>query len=93
MYKIMPLLYASNMLTISVSDARNELAAVIRNAQKEPVTIERRGEPQAIVLSPAAYEKLVASSEEADDVAAFDEAMAEEGANIPWEQVKKDLGW
>ena len=25
--------------------------------------------------------------------AAFDAAMAEEGANIPWEQVKHDLGW
>lgn len=93
MYKTTTLLYDSNMSTISVSEARNELAAVIRSAQEGPVTIERRGEPQAIMLSPAAYEMLVASSEEADDVAAFDEAMAEEGANIPWEQAKKDLGW
>jgi hypothetical protein len=31
--------------------------------------------------------------EDAEDVAAFDEAMAEEGNNIPWEQVKSDLGW
>jgi len=26
-------------------------------------------------------------------VAAFDAAMAEDGAIIPWEQVKADLGW
>jgi len=26
-------------------------------------------------------------------VAAFDAAMAEDGTNIPWEQVKADLGW
>jgi antitoxin Phd len=31
--------------------------------------------------------------EDAEDAAAFDEAMAEEGGNIPWDQVKKDLGW
>jgi len=24
---------------------------------------------------------------------AFDAALAEEGPNIPWEQVKADLGW
>lgn len=31
--------------------------------------------------------------EDADDVTTFDEAIAEEGPNIPWEQVKADLGW
>lgn len=39
------------------------------------------------------YEELIEALEEAEDVAAFDAAMAEEGANIPWEQVKVDLGW
>ena len=31
--------------------------------------------------------------EDAEDVAVFDAAMAEEGPNIPWAQVKADLGW
>jgi antitoxin Phd len=31
--------------------------------------------------------------EDADDTAAFDAAVAEEGPNIPWEKVKADLGW
>jgi hypothetical protein len=31
--------------------------------------------------------------EDAEDAAAFDAAMAEEGPNIPWDQVKADLGW
>lgn len=31
--------------------------------------------------------------EEAEDVAAFDAAMAEGGDSIPWEQIKADLGW
>jgi antitoxin Phd len=39
------------------------------------------------------YEELLDAFEEVEDVAAFDAAMAEEGENIPWEQVKADLGW
>jgi len=31
--------------------------------------------------------------EDSEDIAAFDEAMAEEGDNIPWDIVKADLGW
>lgn len=44
-------------------------------------------------MSPEQYEKLVAAAEDVEDVAAFDAAMDEEGPNIPWEQVKADLGW
>lgn len=35
----------------------------------------------------------MSAAEEVNDIAAFDTAMAEEGPNIPWEQVKADLGW
>jgi antitoxin Phd len=31
--------------------------------------------------------------EDASDVAAFDVSMAEDGENIPWDQVKAELGW
>lgn len=31
--------------------------------------------------------------EEVEDIAVFDAAMADEGGNIPWAQVKADLGW
>ena len=51
------------------------------------------GRPAAVLVSPEQYEKLVAALEDADDAAAFDAAMNEEGQNIPWEQVKVDLGW
>jgi antitoxin Phd len=30
--------------------------------------------------------------EEVEDIAALDDAMAEEGPNLPWEQVRADLG-
>ena len=35
----------------------------------------------------------MAAWEDAEDGAAFDAAMDEEGPNIPWDQVKADLGW
>ncbi|MFT4215729.1 MAG: type II toxin-antitoxin system Phd/YefM family antitoxin [Micropruina sp.] len=81
------------MFTISASEARKSFAAIIETAQREAVVVERRGEAQAVVLSPAEYERLLEVAEEAEDIAAFDAAMAEEGPNIPWEQVKADLGW
>jgi len=81
------------MSTISVTDARSNLPEVIEAAQAEAVFLERRGRLQAVVVSPEQYERMLAALEEAEDVAAFDEAMAEEGDNIPWDQVKSDLGW
>lgn len=85
--------YTSGMSTVNVSEARKSFAAIIETAQREPVTLERRGTPQAVVLSPAEYERLLTAAEEGADTAAFDAAMAEEGPNIPWEQAKVDLGW
>ncbi len=78
---------------ISVSEAREKLAEVIDAAQSEAVVLERFGRPAAVLVSPERYEQLLDALEEAEDVAAFDAAMAEEGDNIPWEQVKADLGW
>ena len=81
------------MSTINVTDARSRLPEVIEAAQEEAVFLERRGALQAVVVSPAQYERMMAALEDADDLAAFDASLAEEGANIPWDQVKADLGW
>lgn len=81
------------MSTYSMADARSRFADLIDEAQSETVVIERRGRRAAVMLSPEYYAELLAAHEDAQDVAAFDEAMAEEGANIPWDQVKADLGW
>jgi prevent-host-death family protein len=78
---------------MNVSEAREKLAQVIDAAQSEAVVLERYGRPAAVVVSMQRYEELLDALEETEDVAAFDAAMAEEGANIPWEQVKADLGW
>ena len=86
-------MYNQGMSIISVADARNHLSDVIDRSQQEAVFIERRGHRAAVVVSPAQYERMLEALEDSEDVAAFDEAMAEEGPNIPWAQVKADLGW
>lgn len=86
-------MYNCPMSTISVADARNNLSTVIARSQEEAVFIERRGQRAAVVVSPEQYERMIEALEDAEDVAAFDEAMAEEGPDIPWDQVKADLGW
>lgn len=81
------------MATMTVSEARENLSDVVETARTEAVILERYGRPAAVLISPERYEQLMAALEDAEDVAAFDAAMAEEGPNVPWEQVKADLGW
>lgn len=81
------------MATMNISAARESLPDAVELARTEAVFLERYGRPAAVLVSPEQYEKLVAALEDAEDVAAFDAAMNEEGPNIPWDQVKADLGW
>lgn len=81
------------MATISISAAREKLPDVVNIAQTEAVFLERYGKPAAVLVSPEQYNKMMDALEDAEDIVAFDAAMAEEGPNIPWAQVKADLGW
>lgn len=78
---------------MNISAARDNLPDAVELARTEAVFLERYGRPAAVLVSPERYEELIAALEEVEDVAAFDSAMAEEGPNIPWNQVKADLGW
>jgi antitoxin Phd len=78
---------------MNISTARDNLPAAVELARTEAVFLERYGRKAAVLVSPERYELLMDALEEAEDVAAFDAAMAEEGPNIPWEQAKADLGW
>ncbi len=93
MYEISVGPYDSRTGRISSSQARQALPEVIEMAQREAVTIERHNRPVAAVVSPERHAELLEAWEEAQDVAAFDEAMAEAGDDVPWQQVKADLGW
>ncbi|MBG6212927.1 MAG: type II toxin-antitoxin system Phd/YefM family antitoxin [Cryobacterium sp.] len=81
------------MSIVTVTAARSSLPEIIERARGEAVFLERRGTVEAVVVSPAQYERMMDALEDAADVAAFDVAMAEEGEHIPWAQVKADLGW
>jgi len=78
---------------MNVSAARENLHAAVELSRTEAVFLERYGHPAAVLVSPERYDELVTALENAEDVAAFDAAMDEEGPNIPWKQVKADLGW
>lgn len=93
MYKFKPVPYNGTMRKVDVSTARADLARVVEESRKEPVLIERYGKPAGVLISPERHEELLAALEELEDIRAFDDAMAEEGDNIPWDQVKADLGW
>lgn len=80
-------------MKISVSKAREKLSEVVEMSQSEPVELELYGRRAAVVISPDQYDEMLEALEESQDVASFDAALAEEGSNIPWEQVKSDLGW
>lgn len=92
-YNTAKVLHNNGMNRIDVSTARANLSDVLERAQHEAVLVERYGKPAGVIISPERHEQLLAALEELEDTQAFDEALAEEGDNIPWEQVKADLGW
>lgn len=81
------------MTKVDVSAARSAFAEVLDRATQEAVVIERYGKPAGVLLSPARYQQLLEALEELEDIRAFDAAMDEEGANLPWDQAKAELGW
>lgn len=85
--------YDSVMATMNMSDARDHLPDAMKTARTEAVFVQRRGRLAGVLVSPERYDQLMTALEDAEDVAAFDDALAEEGPNIPWAQVKADLGW
>jgi len=46
------------MQSISVTEAKQRLAALLDAAQREPVTIRRQNRDVAVVLSPREYDRL-----------------------------------
>ena len=77
----------------SVTNARSRLPELIAQAGTEAVFLERRGKVAAVLVSPEQYARMQEALEDGEDVAAFHVAMADEGDNIPWSQVKADLAW
>lgn len=91
MYISRLILYINTMKELSVTEAREQLPAVLNQAKKKPVWITRHGVDVAVVISPELFESLVEAQEELEDIAALDAAMLDKTPKIPWAQVKKDL--
>lgn len=45
-------------MDISIADAHNRLSALLKQVQKGPVTITRRGQAVGVLISPEEYESL-----------------------------------
>ena len=91
MYISKLILYINTVKELSVTEAREQLPAVLNQAKKKPVWITRHGVDVAVVISPELFESLVEAQEELEDIAALDAAMLDKSPKIPWAQVKKDL--
>jgi prevent-host-death family protein len=71
------------MLTLTSVEAQNRFGELLDKAQREPVTITRRGRPVAVVLSPQDAADLLAERQRrADAVATFDAYFAEADAHL-----------
>ena len=93
MYNIVSMMYNEAMAKVTMSEGRERLSEMVDVARNEAVVFERYGRPAAVMISADRYEERMEALEEIGDISAFDAAMSEEGDNIPWEQVKQDLGW
>jgi len=93
LYNLLSKMYNKSMARVTMSEGRERLSEMVDVARNEAVVFERYGRPAAVMISADRYEEMMEALEEIEDISAFDTAMSEEGANIPWEQVKQDLGW
>lgn len=84
--------------SVTISDARNQLAAVVDRARTEhrPVFLSRRGRRVAAVIDADDLDQLLDLAEDMADIRAADAARAEmretETRPIPWDEVKAELG-
>lgn len=82
----------------AVSDARQQLAAIIDRActEHEPVYLSRRGRRIAAVIDADDLERIIELAEDMTDIrhaaAARAEMQSTAALPIPWEAVKVDLG-
>lgn len=91
-------LYVDDGEAVSISRAREQLAAVVDRARTEhrPVFLSRRGRRVAAVIDADDLDRLLDLAEDMADIRAAEAAraeMRETGARpIPWDEVKAELG-
>jgi len=93
LYKLFSIMYNIEMRRISISQGREKFADTIESVEVEPVIFERYGQDVAVLVSVKVYEQMLDALEEAEDIAAFDASLAETNPSIPWDEVRRELGW
>lgn len=79
-------------LSVDIAEVQARLPGLIASLQDEPVVLEEDGAPVGVVASPDAFERMMEALENAEDLRLADEAWAEGGETIPWEQFQSELG-
>lgn len=62
-----------------------------RKPRSPEFVVDGRGKRVAVLLPIEEYEELIEALEQRDDIRAIEEAEAEGGEPIPWEEVKAEL--
>jgi len=80
------------MGNMPISQAREQLPAVLELCQTEAVILERYGKPQAVVISYERYDELMNALEDLNDLEYLEQNPPDLTDTIPWEDVKRELG-
>jgi antitoxin Phd len=80
------------MSDLSATEAREHFSDALASAAREPVFITRHGKRIAALVTADFYERAIKAIEDAEDVAAAQAALDEDGESVSWEDVKAELG-
>ncbi len=80
------------MKSISIEIDDSKLLGLIEDLLIRPIRVEVNGEALAILINSERFYELVEAEEEIEDLRAYDESIRDTSPNIPWDEVKRDLG-
>ncbi len=80
------------MKSISIEIDDSKLLGLIEDLLIRPIRVEVNGEALAILINSERFYELVEAEEEIEDLRAYDESIRYASPNIPWDEVKRDLG-
>jgi antitoxin Phd len=80
------------MKSISIEIDNSKLFGLIEDLLIRPIRVEVNGEALAILINSERFYELVEAEEEIEDLRAYDESIKDSSPNIPWDEVKRDLG-
>lgn len=78
---------------VPLTEAKNHLHEIVRQAQDDNVVILRHGRPVAVVISPSTLDGLLEEIEDLKDrLSVMESRLDADDMRVPWEKVKVELG-